>query len=95
MDLGAIIGILTGPLLGAFGVDILPDPHAPKAVPPLNADAPIGRFVNEIADGTDDLPLFMVDAHGVIVTAASPRCRLSVGCASRVVRRQIVMGSSA
>src|SRR5205807_3446064 len=54
------------PLLGALGVDVLPDPHPPKSVAALDADAPVRRFVHEIADRTDDLPLFMVDAHGVI-----------------------------
>jgi hypothetical protein len=66
MHFGAIIRVLARPLLGALGVDVLPNPHPPKPVPALDTNAPVRRFVNEIADRTDNLPLFMVDAHGVI-----------------------------
>ena len=63
MHLGAVMRILRRADLGAFGVDVLPDPHPPEAVAPLDADAAIRRFINEIADGTDDLALVVIDAH--------------------------------
>jgi hypothetical protein len=66
MHLGAVIRVLTGPLFRALRVDVLPDPHPPEPVPALDPDAPVGRFVNKIADRTEDLPLLMVDAHWVI-----------------------------
>src|SRR5438067_9716860 len=66
LHLGRIIRVLARPLLGTLGVDVLPDPHPPKPVAPLDADAPVRRFVHEIAHRTDNLPLFMIDAHGVI-----------------------------
>src|SRR5688572_18678232 len=48
VDLGAIVGVVIGPLLRAAGVDLLPDPHATEAVPPLHPDAAIGRPLDEI-----------------------------------------------
>ena len=64
MHLGAIRRILSGAQLGALRVDVLADPHAPESIAALDADAAVGRLVNEVADRADDLPFFVIHAHG-------------------------------
>src|SRR5205085_5952221 len=65
MHLGAIVRIFIRAHLGATRVDVLTEPHPPKAVAALDADAPIRRFINEIADGADESARFTIDAHAV------------------------------
>jgi hypothetical protein len=69
VHLSFVVRIGRRSLLSAPGVDILPDPHPPEAIPPLHPDAAIRRLMNEVAHRADDLPFLMIHAHGVIVTA--------------------------
>ena len=60
---GAVVRVFVCALFGAPGVDVLAEPHTAESVAALDADAPIGRFVDEVSDGADDGARFAVDAH--------------------------------
>src|ERR1051326_57406 len=66
VDLGAVVGVRGRAELRAALVDVLPDPHPPEPVAALDADAPVGRFVDEVPNGADDLALLVVNAHAMI-----------------------------
>src|SRR6185436_20401479 len=56
-------------------MNVLADPHATKAVAALDADAPVPRFMDEIADGEVDFALLEVDAHRSMVSGVRRPCR--------------------
>jgi hypothetical protein len=63
MNLAAIVRILVRSLLCAAGMDVLPDPHPAESIAALDADAAVGRLMDEVADGADDLSFVVIDPH--------------------------------
>ncbi len=63
VHLGVVVRVLAHAQLGAPRVNVLADPHAPEPVAALDADPPVGRLIDEVADRADDFLFFVVDAH--------------------------------
>src|SRR6476620_4785648 len=77
MHLRAVVRILSHPLLGAPGVDVLANPHPAESVATLHADAAVRGFIDEVAYRTDDRLRVEVDAHLSMVNDRKAAWRFS------------------
>ncbi len=62
-DLRLVVRVGAGPIGGAAGVDVLPEPHPAEGFPPIRPDPAVERVGDQVADRAGDLAIIPIDAH--------------------------------